>query len=263
MTPTISVIGSCRVHNPISRLEKAQLITTNNHGLDGFCHSPREALQKIRFANRRLDIPPFLHEYVFGREKIHINRADFSKSSMFIVEFSSVRRLCIDSIELQLNFVTENLVKPYALEDWLSKISKLTRHSPQGKKTKVRCEKDISEMISNIVNNISMSLESDQVICDMMDKIVSYVRRPVIFVGHFNITKDDGTLVADRSRLNKCMQSHAYSRGYHFFDPTELISMYGQNVSLRDNNHWHSSFELVVGHYLYQNFFYKIHKGLI
>lgn len=260
MLPVVSVIGSCRVHNPISRLEKANLIKTNNHLISDFCHAPREALQKLRFANKRLNIPSHLNEYVFGRKNVEADRADFSKSSMFIIEFSSVRRLCIDDIELQLNFVTDNLVKTNGAEEWLSNISKLTRHSAEGKKNKVDYN-NVNIDTANIIKKISMSLESNQVICDIMDRIVDYVRVPVVFVGHFNITKDDGTLVSDRNRLNNCMLDHARLKGYHFFDPTKLISIYGQEFALRDHNHWHTNFELIVGHYLYQNYISIMNKG--
>ncbi len=260
MLPVISVIGSCRVHNPISKLEKIQLIKTNNHLIGDFCHAPREALQKLRFANKRLDIPLHLHDYVFGRQIVDVERADFSKSTIFFIEFSSVRRLCIDDIELQLNFVTDNLVKKNGAEDWLSKISKLTRHSDEGKKNKVDYD-NVNIETANVIKNISMSLESNQLICDIMDRIVDYVRVPVVFVGHFNITKDDGTLVSDRNRLNNCMLAHARAKGYHFFDPTKLIAMYGQHFSLRDHNHWHANFESIVGHYLYQNYISIINKG--
>lgn len=264
MKPIISVIGSCRVHNPISRLKKADLINTNNHLLGDFCHAPREALQKIRFANKRLNIPHNIYEYVFGRNELKDDeRADFSNTTMFVIEFSSVRRLCFDDIELQLNFVSDNLVGRWGVEDWLSKISKITRHSPQGKKNKVECDANVPDEIKMILNNITMSLESDRVICDIMDKIVSYVRKPVIFVGHFNVKKNDGSLVLDRNRLNNCMSEHAKKNGYYFFDPMELISIYGQGVALRDTNHWNSNFELIAGHYLYQNYISKIHQGLI
>lgn len=260
MNPTISVIGSCRIHNPIIRLMKEGIVETNNHLINDFCHTPREALQKIRVANKKLDIPSPLHPLVFGRDFDSSQRADFSKSDIFFIEFSSIRRLCIDNIELQLNFLTEHIVKPYNIDDWLSELSRSARHKPHGKKVKRYCTQNVASETARMVNNIHMTFESDLIIKEMMDKISQYLKKPIVFVGHFNIEKEDGNLVSDRNRLNTCMKLHAKERGYHFFDPTHLISLYGKNNCLRDNNHWKTSFEIVAGHYLYQNYISVILK---
>lgn len=255
-TPVVSVVGSCRVHNPMRALRNVGLINLNNSRLREFCHSPREALQKIRIANNRMVVPENLSLFVNGVEAAESNplRADFSKTDIFVIEISSLRRLSFQGIELQLNFVTEFLVKKYNLDDWFLKLCEMARAAPLGKKVKLHPDKkDLPDEIYYLVSSIEMSLETDAVISEMVVKISDYLNKPILFVGHFDVLKNDGRRVGDRVRLNNCVKNSAEKLGHYFFNPSDLFNDVGADLALRDNNHWNYDFERKAGEFILNN----------
>lgn len=230
----------------------------NNNRLREFCHAPREALQKIRAANNRLEIPTDLYPYINGMDSSEdpnrLVRANFSKTDLFIIEISSVRRLTLNGYELQLNFVTDHLVKPYNLDNWLADISRKARQAGEGVKVKSdRNLENAPEEVAKILSEIEMTLETDRSIRDIVHKISNYLHRPILFVGHFNVDKEDGSKVADRNRLNQCLKKTALECNEFYCEPLEIIEKYTPEIALRDNNHWNYNFELTAGKSMYIN----------
>lgn len=265
--PRISVIGSCRVHNPMRKIEKLGMVELNNYRLTEFCHTAREAMQKIRVANNRLQIPENIYPLVFGYSHSSVleefRRSDFSNTDLFVIEVSSVRRLTFLGYELQLNFVMEYLIKPYKLEPWLEDISRKARHAKNG--AVVRSDSYLERApinISEILSNIEMSLETDHNIQNTIHQISSYLQKPILFVGHFNITKTTGGKVADRDRLNKCLHKASIMADEYYFDPMEIIDDYTREVALRDDNHWNYDFEIEAGNEIYNRSIAKIILGM-
>jgi len=193
LKPVVSVIGSCRVHNPMRAMRNASLIQLNNSRLAEFCHAPREALQKIRVANNRLTIPAELSILINGVDipATPEERADFRRTDVFLIGISSVRRLTLAGMELQLNCVTDFLVKRYGLEDWFGRLSERARNAPQG--IKVRHEPGDNLLApAHIIAQaaaIEMSMEPDNAIADMVRRIADYLRKPIVFAGHFDVIK--------------------------------------------------------------------------
>lgn len=253
IVPVISVIGSCRVHNPMRALRNADLIKLNNSRLREFCHSPREALQKIRVANNRMEIPENLSIFVNGVEAAEkpAVRADFSKTDIFLIEISSLRRLSFQGVELQLNFITDFLVKKYNLEQWFFELSEMARAAPLGRKVKhLPNVKNLPDNINYLASSLEMSMETDEVISEMISKISDYLRKPILFSGHFDVLKNDGRRVQDRVRLNDCVKNAAEKLGHGFFNPSDLFNDVGIGLALRDNNHWNYEFEKDAGNFI-------------
>jgi len=257
--PVISVIGSCRVHNSMRAMRNAALIHLNNSRLTEFCHAPREVLQKIRIANNRLSPPsPELSLLINGVDQSTApqKRADFRTTDVFLIEISSVRRLTLSGMELQLNFVTDFFVKPYGLDDWLSQLSEKARNVPQGTRVRQALSAGNSHIPDHVIEMaaaIEMTMEPDSVISEMVKRIVNYLQRPIVFAGHFNVRKDNGQWIGDRVRLNRCLKMAAIQYGAGYFEPANIIDAAGQDVALRDNNHWAYDFESDAGKFILDN----------
>lgn len=256
--PTVSVIGSCRVHNPMRAMSNEGRVLLNNARLAEFCHAPREALQKIRSANNRLEIPAELSMLIDGAEHDGRpkERANFKSTDVFVIEMSSVRRLVLNGFELQLNFVTDHLVKPYGLEEWLAQLSVKARNAPPGGRVKHAPDAANCGAPPHVIEqaaSIEMSMETDAAIADVVRRIIEYLRKPVVFVGHFDVLKEDGRRVKDRVRLNQCLRAAASEYGAGYFEPAALIESAGAGVALRDNNHWAASFEKEAGSHIFEN----------
>lgn len=251
----VTVIGSCRVHNPLKRLERNGFLTLNNVGFSDFCHTPREALQKLRIADGRFKLPKGLESLVIGRdEEPEIGR--IINSDLVVIEISSVRRLYYKGCEIQLNFFLENIVRKNNLSEWFDALSKKARMAGQGNKVKHRLvSSNFPNEVVNLASNIEMMMESDDNIRNIMSIIVRDIKKPVLFVGHFNVYKEDHSKVADRERLNNCIRMAANHLNSIYCEPTALIELHGSKIALKDMNHWNDKFLNEAATFYYDKIF--------
>jgi len=244
-------------------LKNNSKIQLNNSRLTEFCHTPREAYQKIRAANNRLAIPPDLSILINGiacpdteSETQSKKRANISRTDIFLIEISSVRRLTLHGYELQLNFVRDYFVNQYGLEEWFAELCDKSRGMPNGTKTRHTPKTKGINVPPHVIQwaaLIEMSIEPDEAISTTIANIVNYIKKPIIFVGHFDVRKPDGQRVVDRVRLNKCIKSSAETNGAGYFEPSSLIGLAGADLALRDNNHWADDFLEIAGRHILEN----------
>jgi len=255
--PTVSVIGSCRVHVPMRHAQESGLVRLHNYGFESYSHSPSEVLQKLRAAHHRVQFPSHLRILINGTErdgdKILVKRGDYRETSVFLIEISSSRHITIDGFSIQQNFLIEYFVRPNRLEDWWERLCDLNRK--EGCAQLSPNEEWISPSVRAIASSVKLKNESESDIRAQMAKICDYLGKPVVFVGHFDFPLSDGSSIKGRARHNKIIRSAAADIGAGYFEPADLISMYGADKAVRDgtNNHWAYSFEKVAGEYLAQN----------
>lgn len=256
--PIVSVIGSCRVHSPMKKAEKNGLISLYNENIASYCHSSREALQKLRFVNGRIGYPDYLRLLINGTQKdgdkTMTMRGDLRKADIYVIEVSSKKRLFLGDFSLQMNFFQDYFVKPNNLQDWWKSLVDSANKS--NKPVSLKPSIPLSKEAFFIASKVELGIETDASIDNDIKLITDYLKKPIILVGHFDILKPDGKPIKERQALNNALRTSAEKYNAKYFEPATLINEFGNEKSLRpeSTNHWAVDFEETVGKHIFEKY---------
>ena len=96
------VIGSCRVHGPLSNE------AGYSSGMTGYTHNAKEAIQHIRLVQKEKVVPAKLRKFVFGRDTDPWQQAQkdsFNDADIVVVEISTGKVNELDGWYLQSNYM--------------------------------------------------------------------------------------------------------------------------------------------------------------
>jgi hypothetical protein len=251
--PTITVIGSCRVDDPIRQMEAAGRATMNQQNIYGYVHNSREVLQQLDILAGRIDVPtrlrPFLN--IRGKWASHaastntVTRFRFARTDAFVVEISSIRLLRFKAMFLQINRTREILVTSPALEaNWWGPLLRLGKNDVAA--YQASCDGDVSSVHAEVAKGAICSEQSLKSVRDDILAINELLPAPVLFVSHFNTTAS-GAPVRQRQLIVEAMQQAAAGGRIAWFDPTGLVREAGPEHAILDPSHYQENFIPKVG----------------
>ena len=278
--PTVAVIGSCRVRVPLNTARKNKLLKVYSNGLESFCHSIKEVSQKLEFATKKITFPEHLDVLINGKE-VDKNLPfkeplDFKKADVFVIEISTIKQLEIEGYQIQQNYFMEYFIKPNKLEAWWRELVKLANE--KGSASFAPKADWISEDVRSLAAKAVLSINTEQDIINEAKKITAHINRPVIFVGHFNITrlkkipyvynlvrKLNSVLgftlikdtieapIRDRVILHNILVKAAKAANAGYYQPADFINQHGKEKALMEGkttNHWAKAYCSVYGEHL-------------
>jgi len=252
--PTVSVIGSCRVYDPLKSLADAGLARLNQQRIFGFVHNSREVLQQLRLMTGEQQLPsrlrPFLNipaNWVWepsGPETALAER--FSDTDCFVVEISSIRLLRFKAMFLQINRTRELLVTNEAVEKrWWTPLLRGGRSEAVAYLIANRLA-GIPPVHRELLEGMSCSEQTTADLIKDMRAIRDALPAPVLFVSHFN-TNADGEPIPQRQVITDAMAEGSKRFSLSYFDPTRLMVEAGIADAMLDAAHYMPSFVPHVG----------------
>ncbi|WP_149535754.1 GT-D fold domain-containing protein [Siccirubricoccus phaeus] len=247
--PTITVFGSCRVHTPCSILHQRKAAEMHQGNIFGFAHYTSEIFQQFELITGSRPVPsrlrPFLNIPDNWRVPEHNDIADFhdqfATTDLFVVEVSSIRKLLFKSVYLQINRTRELLVSDDKTQKnwWLP----LVRHG-RNIMSQYNFE-SANDVQREVVNNLKVEDQSFEEILSDIKRIRRFLRKPVLFVSHFN-TDYQGKSVPQRRLIIEAMEAAAVEAGCNAFDPTPYVLNAGLENSIQDLGHYKPAFEICI-----------------
>ena len=258
-----AVIGTCRLVNPLLRLEKsegAKVIWEHS----GFAHSIHDALQWISIITLEKEVPTELAPLIYGIPRDSLNRTKSKEHwqrgkelmesvDLFLVELSTRNRIYTDDFDFNSDYLTEHFVRPggLALLDWWSKICQ------GGSYSETELE-NLLESASKSHSGFPIHLESILSQCRRINEKNSQVLDAIEYLNH-QITNSQCTIIAnpDASNINfKSFLAHVSTetKSFRYLDPNVFIRDFEPAEVFmgegKDKNHYNQSFELRMGEYI-------------
>jgi hypothetical protein len=241
---SVTYFGTCRIHNPLTKLASLKLIKLNNSICQAYVHSTEEILQQIRFVQGEKLPPKTLWNWVFGEKYQGLSLVNnFNNTDVFIVEISSTK-VC----KFRNYFLRPHQIESIVINDQKSRVNnnyantKITNNGVERK----------------IVKNYSSERQTLNDVKKGMDMIVSNLPGKVVFVTHINIMTEQGKTLPSRENLINAIEAHGKTIKTPVFNPTNLVKKYGQSFALKDNgqdlNHYNSIFFQMVACHMFENY---------
>ena len=115
--PTVTIIGTCRVHDTLRQVEKQGLIRVNNGGLSTYVHSLPEIFLRLKVFNRERkysqDIMDLQIDTRSGTGKEPIEGFSIDETDIVVIEISSLKTISYRNHPLQYNEVNRLLCTPH------------------------------------------------------------------------------------------------------------------------------------------------------
>jgi uncharacterized protein YqcC (DUF446 family) len=220
---TVSAIGSCRIFTPINLMKRRGRVAVRHEGAEWYTHSTYDALQKVDIMNGEKDVPPAIPPLIIhGVEKFHpdvIKPGFYDGTDVFVVEIASIKDYAVDDWHLQQWCVRDVLKNPEAFPE-----------------------------SAEIAGRAELAVQSKDDLKAGMLAIVEKLGRPVIFVPHVNVIRDDGTPIPERARIHQAMTEVCADGAAKMFDPTPHVYEKGYEEAMSDSGHYRGPYELEMGH---------------
>ena len=237
--PSITVIGTCRVHDPLRKMDELGLIRINNGGLATFVHSLPEIFLRIEVMKKDSKYSPEIVSLQVGeRAKINLEPDEgfkFSESDAVVIEISTLKAIFYQDSPLQFNEVNRLLCTPhgtygetlraninYAFNNNLNEIAQPNVPSPES----------IPQSYEDVIRNLRPKLMNTDEIESYLDTIRDYIKKPILFVNHINIESANGKKITSRNRLCKIIESYCDKKNAALFNPSELFAHHDKKILL-------------------------------
>ena len=270
--PTVTIIGTCRVHDTLRQVENKGLININNGGLQTYVHSLPEIFFRLKVLKRQSKYSAKIMDLQVdtrsGTETKPSDEFSFSDSEVIVIEISSLKSIFYETHPLQYNEVNRHLCSQhgeygielraninYAFNNNQSSI--ITPKSPY--------PDTLSESHRQIISNLRPKLMSEEDIYSYLNKICEYIKKPVLFVNHINVEGENGRKITSRNRLCKIIDKYCFVNGFALFEPAGLFQTYNKKDLLakdgEDLAHYAKTALETVGLAQYNRIIKIIHKN--
>jgi hypothetical protein len=256
--PTVTVIGTCRVHHPLRAIEEKGLIHLNNGGMGSFVHSSPEALVRLKVLLGMKTYEEHLLKLQVGESKeIKLKPDegfDFSNSDILVIEISTIKAISFFDNPLQVNEINRHMCTPHG------EFGKMLRHnlsqSFNGRKEYVDMpEIEIPESYPidyiEIINNLKPVVLSEKEIFEDLKDISSLIKIPILIVNHINLPGRDGKPITSRNKLCNIINKYSEIENVAVFNPVEIFNRHKREDLLMKNgedlNHYAKKNLLTVG----------------
>lgn len=228
----ISVIGSCRVQDPLI----VRGIALDQRGLDGYTHNTKEHLQLLAAPPAEPLTGPISRITNLPARRTAVDVSDPDR--WFVVEICSVRVVKYDDWYMQINKFAQ-----YVQELGGSDFNALSFKSQQALRERLAQVPDLTFDASRIE---FYEQDEDEVYADTLE-INRRLGGRALFVGHWDVDQL-GRPIPQRSIIRKALSRLALDEGVLFFDPTPYVKR--APGAFKDLGHYADPFKPVIGRIL-------------
>lgn len=255
--PVITILGSCRVLEPLRAIRDAGLIRLNNEGITGYVHNTKEAIQKIRLLRGEIALPGHLKPYIQPDKEEWGERPvvfDFARTERFVVEISSLKEVRYKNFYLQINRLKDGLKidqRPF-LQRWWDDMQK-DRLADDRAGYFAGHEEELSDIERGLVLYTTTRVQPEKVVVEDMARIVALLGKDVVFVTHFDTPTFEGAPIPIRADLVRYVTHGAERLGCPVYNPRRVIEAHGLREALLDTAHYQETFKEIVGRDLFEH----------
>ena len=232
-----SVLGSCRVRNPIFTLRDRGDLKIFAEGPTP-THTVGEALQTLDIVLGERQIPDALSPYIFETERTpamhRLSKTLREGVDVFVLEVSDDKLFSYGDIHFNQNFVARNLIQAQrgALLDWYRQICRgatADEECVQAALAKMR-EGGLRHdgHMADLLRGVRLEREDGEEINQSLAALIAKAGGRWIVVGAVAVPGHEGAIMRDRRDLNAKLEKAGAHCGATFFDPSQLIADHGQ-----------------------------------
>jgi len=237
---TITPIGSCRITTPLRRGQDVHGFNLNMDRCYGYCHSPAEAVQMVRFMQGSADIPHDVWPLVSRKHELATIAAnDHTPSDLYVVELASAKQVTIDGVSIQLNYLSATFPEFFAdmvraqtfwalaeTGDSAGMTAFLDQHWSATPEQQADAQ-TLGKLQLRFVTREGLRQDI---------KTLTEMLPDVLFVSHVDACKQDGLPIRSRSNFIQMVAEEAELAGCNFYNPTTLMDEFGQAAAIEDES---------------------------
>ena len=247
--PIVTIIGTCRVHHPMRKIQERGLIKINNGGLDSFAHSTPEAMLRLDVLQGVREYDQQLVELQVGEtEEVQLkphDDFDFKNTELLILEISTLKTIFYGGNPLQYNEVNRHLCTPYG--EFGIELRKNINYAfnngiPPVSIPNVKIPESFPQNYLRFISNLEAKVIHEVGICSDLRQIIEAAGIPVLLVNHINLPGKDGKKISSRNRLCKIINNYGKENGISVFNPEVMFGNHKREDLLmkegEDLNHY-------------------------
>jgi hypothetical protein len=243
--PTVTVIGTCRVHDTLKEIDSLGLINLNNGGMKSFVHSLPEILLRLEVMQQKSEYLRDIVDLQVGvRSGVRLrpeNDFNLNNSDIIVIEISSLKAIFFKEHPLQFNEVNRHLCTPYgefgvqlrneidlAFRNGSDEIEIPNNSMPES----------MPEKYKQIISGLVPSLMNAELVRSYLRTLIETVDNiPILFVNHINIDGRNGEKISSRNKLCQIITDFCLHNDNSLFEPAELFQLYQKKELLaKDGN---------------------------
>jgi len=255
--PMVTVIGTCRVHLPLKKIEEEGQIILNKSPVNQYVHTTGEILQRIALLDGGKMPPKGLQKYIF--EDISLEKKQkfaIKDSDIVVIEVSSIKQIAFGKYFLQLNRLIDEsrsiLGRGEEFDLWMARLRRQIKDGQIVERGNKRIAKNPDKILTQIDSKLLDELDLER----GLRKIIDLLGVDILLVNHFNISKKGGGPLQSRQRLCQMMSSLSHRLDVELFDPTPLVKGKKRDKMLKkdgeDINHYSELGEELAGEAIYK-----------
>lgn len=247
----VTVIGSCRIHEPMKSMSKTGKISLNNIGTTGYVHSLGEVIQLLSYLRGDETIPndiiPFIPPEIVT-DIFRFSPTLHEETDFFIIEICSIKEFTIKHSFVQMNILFQELKKIGHENSYFKFCSNMNKN--QGVWVPFRPQAfDLSESISSLKG---ISLTEAQV-CRKVENLQKKLAKPFAIVTHIEMPghHDDPTVgLYRRSDGIRYLRNAGKKLGIPVIEPGELVAAEKNILQQGSSNHYNPEYHRLVGEWI-------------
>lgn len=242
----VTPIGSCRIAGPLQRAQDRLGIATNKTRVYGYCHSSGEAVQMARFLRGELKPDPATWPLISRSTNLEaLSAQDHTPSDLYVIELSSAKRLTVDGVFVQLNYVTKAFADFFADDDRARAFWARAEDGNQARIDRFLKKQAVLDTDRALLRRLRLSLTTPDELRTDIATLKSLLPR-LLIVTHANALKLDGMPIGTRAAFINMVKDAGRAVGVRVYDPTKRMLEMGQIVALADHSaglaHYSDSF---------------------
>tara|TARA_B100000768_G_C11248571_1_gene362955 strand:- start:444 stop:1289 length:846 start_codon:yes stop_codon:yes gene_type:complete len=243
--PTVTVIGTCRVHDTLEEIQSLGLIHLNNGGMKTFVHSLPEILLRVEVMQQKSEYLEDIVDLQVGvRSGVKLKpdkNFNLNKSDIIVIEISSLKAIFYQEHPLQFNEVNRHLCTPHGKFgiQLRNEIDLAFRNGADEIEIPMKSiPESMPEKYKQIVPGLAPLLMNAKLVRSYLGKLVETLDGiPILFVNHINIDGRNGEKISSRDKLCQMITNYCKQNNNPVFEPEILFEEYERKDLLaKDGN---------------------------
>jgi len=168
-----------------------------------------------------------------GTDLATLAKQTHDPADLYVIELSSSKRLTIDGVFVQLNYVTNAFAHFFADENRARAFWIRAEDGNQAAIDRFLAKQPVSDADRTLLRLLRLSLTTPEELRADIATLQALLGR-ILIVTHANARKPDGLPIATRSSFIDMVKDAARAVGVRVYDPTQRMLEMGQRTALAD-----------------------------
>jgi len=238
--PTVTVIGTCRVHDTLNQAQSLGLIQLDNGGMNSFVHSLPEILLRLEVLSRKSEYLKNIVDIQVGiRSGVKLRPEEtfeIKDTDVIVIEISSLKAIFYQNHPLQFNEVNRHLCTPNG--EFGIKLRDEINLAFKNGNDKINIPDlpypvSIPQRYKQIISGLSPMLMDEESIHSYLEQVVDFAGNiPIMFVNHINIEGNNGEKISSRDKLCRIITNYCDANGLSLYEPADLFKIHDKKYLL-------------------------------